>query len=240
MGEHPVAGRPSGPLVAKMFGRIAQRYDLMNTLMTAGLDRGWRAAAVRAARPPRDGLALDVGTGTARLASALARAMPDGRVVGLDLTLPMLRVGQGWLWARPEGGRVGLVAGDALRLPFADARFDVLSSAFTVRNLLDLASAFREQARVVKAGGRVVCLELTWPRVGVARLGLRTYCERVLPLLGALVAGDGAAYEYLPESVRLFPPPARVAELMAAAGLREVRWATLGFGTVTLHAGRKA
>jgi demethylmenaquinone methyltransferase/2-methoxy-6-polyprenyl-1,4-benzoquinol methylase len=223
-----------------MFGRIAQRYDLMNTLMTAGLDRGWRAAAVRAAQPPRNGLALDVGTGTGRLASALARAMPDGRVVGLDLTLPMLRAGQAWLWARPEGGRVGLLAGDALRLPFADGRFDVLSSAFTVRNLLDLAEAFREQARVVKRGGRVVCLELTWPRVGVARFALRTYCGQVLPLLGELVARDGAAYEYLPESVRLFPPPARVAELMVGAGLRDVRWAMLGFGTVTLHVGRKA
>ncbi len=238
--EQPEAGRPAGPLVAAMFGRIAQRYDLMNTLMTAGMDRGWRAAAVRAARPPRDGLALDVGTGTARLASALARAMPDGSVVGLDLTLPMLRAGQAWLWGRPESDRLGLVAGDALRLPFADGRFDVLTSAFTVRNLPDLAAAFREQARVVKPGGRVVCLELTWPRVGAARLGLRTYCGRVLPLLGELVAGDGAAYRYLPESVRLFPPPVRVAELMVGAGLSDVRWATLGLGTVTLHVGRKA
>jgi demethylmenaquinone methyltransferase / 2-methoxy-6-polyprenyl-1,4-benzoquinol methylase len=238
--EHPVAGRPVAPLVAEMFGRIAQRYDLMNTLMTAGLDRGWRAAAVRAARPPRNGLALDVGTGTGRLASALAQAMPDGRVVGLDLTIPMLRAGQDWLWARPEGGWVGLIAGDAMRLPFADGRFDVLSSAFTVRNLLDLAAAFREQARVVKPGGRVVCLELTWPQVGVARFALRTYCGQVLPLLGELVARDGAAYEYLPESVRLFPPPARVAELMVGAGLRDVRWAILGLGTVTLHVGRKA
>jgi demethylmenaquinone methyltransferase/2-methoxy-6-polyprenyl-1,4-benzoquinol methylase len=239
-GEQPVAGRPAGPLIAAMFGRIAGRYDLMNTLMTAGLDRSWRLAAVRAARPPRAGLALDVGTGTGRLASELARAMPDGQVVGLDLTLPMLRAGQAWLWSRAEGARVALVAGDALQLPFEDQRFDVLTTAFTVRNLPDLAAGFREQARVVKPGGRIVCLELTWPRSGAARALLQAYCERALPLLGTLVAGDGEAYRYLPESVRLFPPPARVAELMRAAGIDQVRWAPLGLGMVTLHAGRNS
>jgi demethylmenaquinone methyltransferase / 2-methoxy-6-polyprenyl-1,4-benzoquinol methylase len=222
-----------------MFGRIAGRYDLMNSLMTLGLDAGWRRATVRAADPPSDGLALDVGTGTARLAASLAQVMPRGRVIGLDLTEPMLRAGQAWLWQREAGERVALVAGDALALPFSERQFDCLTSAFTVRNVPDLAAAFREQTRVVRAGGRVVCLELTWPRSPFMAALFPVYFGRVVPLVGGLVSGDRAAYGYLPESVRAFPPPAELAGIMREAGLIDVRWRRLGFGTVALHVGRR-
>lgn len=231
----------NGPhTVSAMFGRIAARYDLMNSLMTAGMDSGWRRAAVRAARPPEDGLAVDVGTGTARLAAALASVMPRGRVIGVDLTLPMLRAGQAWLWGLEEGERVVLAAGDALTLPFGDAKFDCLTSAFTVRNLADLAAGFREQARVVKPGGSVVCLELTWPRSPFMRGVFSIYFRRLVPLLGRLVAGDQGAYTYLPESVRGFPSPEAVAQVMRDAGLFNVEWRLLGLGTVTLHMGKRA
>jgi demethylmenaquinone methyltransferase / 2-methoxy-6-polyprenyl-1,4-benzoquinol methylase len=220
-----------------MFGRIARRYDLMNTLMTLGMDRGWRKAAVRAAQPLSDGLALDVGTGTARLAAALADAMPAGRVIGIDLALPMLGAGQAWLWHDERAGHVVLVGADAVALPFTDARFDCLTSAFTMRNLPDLEAAFREQARVVKPGGRVVCLELAWPPSAPMRALFPLYFGRVVPLLGRVVARDRAAYSYLPASVREFPPPEALAVTMRQAGLANIRWRRLGFGTVTLHVG---
>jgi demethylmenaquinone methyltransferase/2-methoxy-6-polyprenyl-1,4-benzoquinol methylase len=228
------------PAVRAMFGRIAARYDLMNSLMTLGLDAAWRRAAVQEAKPPPEGLALDVGTGTARLAAVLAGAMPAGRVVGLDLTLPMLRAGQAWLWAREEGERVALVVGDALRLPFADSSFDCLASAFTVRNLADLGQGFREQARVLKPGGSVVCLELTWPRSPFVRAVFSMYFRGLVPVLGRLIAGDRSAYTYLPDSVRAFPGAEAIAQTMGEAGLADVRWRYLGLGTVTLHLGKRA
>ena len=221
-----------------MFGRIAERYDLMNSLMTARLDESWRIATVQAVNPPLDGRALDVGTGTGHLAATLAQAMPGGCVVGVDLTIPMLRAGQEWLRGRDEAGRIRLVAGDGLALPFADESFDCVTSAFVVRNLADLERGFREQARVVKAGGTVACLELTWPRSLLLRAVFPVYFGGVVPLLGRVVAGDRGAYSYLPASVRAFPKPNALAELMRRAGLIDVRWRRLSLEAVALHVGR--
>jgi demethylmenaquinone methyltransferase/2-methoxy-6-polyprenyl-1,4-benzoquinol methylase len=225
--------------VNAMFGRIARRYDLMNTLMTFGLDRGWRAAAVRAAGPPEDGPALDVGTGTGKLALALADAMPRGRVVGADFTLPMLRAGRPSLRRRPGRPPVAFVAADALALPFASETFACVVSAFTVRNLADIRLGFREQARVVRPGGRVVCLELTPPPDPLFARLFRVYFRGVVPLIGGLVAGDSQAYTYLPESVARFLRPRALAAAMRSAGLERVRYRRLGLGTVALHVGEK-
>ena len=225
--------------VNAMFGRIARRYDLMNTLMTLGLDRGWRDAAARAATPPTNGLALDVGTGTGKLALRLARAMPRGYVVGADFTRPMLRAGQPGLRRRPEGCRVVFVAADALSLPFPNDTFDCVVSAFTVRNLADVGEGFREQARVAKPGGRVVCLELTTPADPLFARLFRVYFRGLVPRIGGLVAGDKRAYTYLPESVAEFPGPRPLAAAMRAAGLERVRFRRLGLGTVALHVGDK-
>jgi demethylmenaquinone methyltransferase/2-methoxy-6-polyprenyl-1,4-benzoquinol methylase len=159
-------------------------------------------------------------------------------VVGLDFAEPMVRAGQRWLWATDQSERVTVVVGDALALPFADGVFDCLTSAFTVRNLADLERGLREQARVVKPGGRVVCLELTWPRRWLVRAGLTCFARCGLPLLGRLVAGDAAAYRYLPASMKLFPPPERLADLMLRCGLTNVRWRRLGLGSVALHVGQ--
>jgi demethylmenaquinone methyltransferase / 2-methoxy-6-polyprenyl-1,4-benzoquinol methylase len=235
---------PAGPRprdhrarIAAMFGRIARRYDLMNTLMTGGLDEAWRRHAVRAARPPRDGTALDVGTGTAKLALALARTMPNGHVVGVDVAEPMLR--QAWPSSRrdPASGRVHFALADALALPFPDASFDCVTTAFMIRNVADVGAAFAELRRVAKPGGRVVCLELTQPRAPLWGSLFGLYFGRVVPLIGKLIAGDTGAYSYLPESVAAFLRPDGVAAEMTAAGLRGVRWRRLGLGTVTLHLG---
>jgi demethylmenaquinone methyltransferase/2-methoxy-6-polyprenyl-1,4-benzoquinol methylase len=247
---------PAGPRppdhrarVAAMFGRIARRYDLMNTLMTGGLDATWRRLAVRTAQPPRNGRALDVGTGTAQLALALARAMPGGQVIGVDVAEGMLRQ-LAPASAPPSSpaadgttptdarARVHLALADAQALPFADDQFDCATTAFMIRNVADVGRAFAEIRRVVKPGGRVVCLELTQvpPSLWAPLFGL--YFGRAVPLIGKLVAGDAAAYTYLPQSVAAFLRPEAVAAEMTRAGLQEVRWKRLGFGTVTLHIGQ--
>ena len=235
---------PAGPRppdhrarVAAMFGRIARRYDLMNTLITVGMDVSWRRRAVRAARAPHGGRALDVGTGTAKLALALARAMPDGQVVGVDVVAPMLRQARTSILRDPAGGRVQLALADALALPFADASFDCATTAFVIRNVADVGAAFAELRRVVRPGGRVVCLELTQVRVPLWGALFGLYFGRVVPLVGRLVAGDSGAYTYLPSSVAAFLAPEHLAAEMARSGLREVHWRRLGLGTVTLHRG---
>ena len=222
-----------------MFGRIARRYDLMNTLMTVGMDRGWRAAAVRAAAPPLDGLALDVGTGTGKLALQLADAMPVGLIVGADFTLPMLRAGRPLLGRSSDGDRVSFVAADALALPFPADTFDCVVSAFTVRNLADVVLGFREQARVARPGGRIICLELTTPPGPLLAWLFHLYFRGLVPRIGGLVAGDSEAYTYLPESVAHFLRPGPLAAAMRAAGLGRVRYRRLGLGAVALHVGTK-
>ncbi len=226
--------------VNAMFGRIAGRYDLMNTLMTLGLDHSWRAAAVQVAKPPIAGLGLDVGTGTGKLALELARMMPLGRVVGADFALPMLQVGRPGLLADADGDRVDLVAADALELPFPANTFDCVLSAFTVRNLAALEDGFREQARVARPGGRVVCLELASPPGPLFAIAFGLYFRRLVPVVGKLVARDADAYAYLPESVAQFARPRALAAAMDRAGLTRIRWRRLALGTVTLHVAEKA
>ena len=225
--------------VRQMFGRIAERYDLMNTLMSFGLDRGWRRAAVTAASPPERGLALDVGTGTAKLALSLAQAMPLGRVIGADFAEPMLEAAQPSLRRDADGKRVKLIVADALELPFGPDVLDCVVSGFTVRNLADPQAGFEEQARVAKPGARVVCLEATTPGNRLWARLFRFYFRGFVPLLGGLIAGDSQAYTYLPESVAHFMKPKHLAAAMQAAGLERVRYRRLGLGTVAVYVGRK-
>jgi demethylmenaquinone methyltransferase/2-methoxy-6-polyprenyl-1,4-benzoquinol methylase len=223
--------------VRAMFGRIAPRYDLMNRLMTGGRDQAWRRKAARLADPPAGSLALDLATGTADLALAFLAETPIRGVVGVDFVEGMLRLGRDKLAARGEG-RIRLVAGDALSLPFPDAAFGCVASAFLLRNLADLAAGLVEMRRVTAPGGSVVALEITQPTLPGWREAFRLYFHHVVPAIGALVSGNRDAYTYLPQSVERFVPPAELARLMGAVGLRDIRIARVGLGTVTIHAGR--
>ena len=218
-----------------MFGRIAHRYDVMNTLMTFGQDARWRRSVAEIVSAHRAVLStqysvLDVGTGTGRLAQAVKGASPVSRVVGVDFTLPMLRI---------AANSVLVAAADALGLPFADERFDAVISAFVVRNLADVAAGLREQVRVLRRGGRLVVLETTPGPRGVLGLAFRFYFRGIVPLLGQLIASDASAYTYLPESTLAFVEPGRLAELLRELGLREVTTTRLAFGSVAVTSGVK-
>lgn len=223
--------------VERMFSRIAPAYDRMNRLMTWGLDRGWRAYAAAAVAPPARGRALDVGSGTGDFLPLLAAWMPDGIAVGVDFSLPMMQAGRAKLNAAHN--RIAFAGGDALRLPFPDETFDAITTGFAIRNVVDIAAAFRELYRVARPGCVVACLEVARPRNPLIRLGHAIYFERVVPLLARLFGADVNAYTYLPQSARTFPPPDTLAHIMQNAGWREVRYVLLGFGAVAVHTAMK-
>lgn len=230
-------GRLPAVEVQRMFDRIAPRYDLLNRAMTAGLDGRWRRAAAAAADLAAGDRALDVCTGTGDLALELAaRVTPSGQVVGLDFAEEMLARARAKAAARAVS--VDFRQGDALALPFADDAFDAATVAFGIRNVSDLDAGLAEMARVVRPGGRVVILEITTP--SRLRGFYEFWFDRVVPRLGRLLGRDGAAYSYLPASVRRFPEPPALAARMAAAGLTDVRWRGLAGGIVALHHGRVA
>jgi demethylmenaquinone methyltransferase/2-methoxy-6-polyprenyl-1,4-benzoquinol methylase len=215
--------------VEAMFDRISPVYDAMNRVMTAGLDRRWRRLAAEAVVVPGDEV-LDACCGTGDLALAAERA--GGRVTGLDFSERMLER------ARRKSASVRWVRGDALALPFADGSFDAATVGFGIRNVDDLEAGLRELARVLRPGGRLGCLEITRPR-GLLRLFFRLWFDGLVPLAGKVLPG-GAAYTYLPASVRRFPGPEDLAELMRRAGFEDVRWRLLGGGIVALHTARTA
>ena len=221
--------------VNRMFARIAPTYDLMNRLMTGGQDMRWRELVLDLCRLPPHGRLLDVGTGTGDLAALARRRDPTVDVVGADFTYEMMAVGRQQLARR----RLPFVQADTLALPFADAEFDAVVSAFLVRNVVERRRALAEQARVTKPGGRVVCLETTPPDNSVLGPLFQLYFFRVVPILGGLVAGDAEAYRYLPHSTVDFPEPAELARTMEQVGLRNVVYRELMFGAVAIHVGTR-
>ncbi|HEX8219442.1 MAG TPA: class I SAM-dependent methyltransferase [Chloroflexia bacterium] len=230
-----LSGEEKARYVKGMFGRIAWRYDLMNRIMSFGQDGTWRRYTVDQARPTAGGLALDVATGTGRIAQELAgRGM---RVVGVDLTVEMML--QGRRDGVGDGEPVYFAGGDALNLPFPDDTFDCVTTGFAMRNVVDIEGAFREMRRVLKPGGRLVCLEVGRPRYALYRLFHRLHTRFVVPVLGHLVVRDADAYSYLPSSMGKFPPPTELARIMRKTGLRNVRFRQLTFGAVAVHRGTK-
>lgn len=238
-GRRPGRPSPAGntvapPEVTRLFGRIAPVYDRLNTVMTLGADQGWRRAAARACGLVSGGQALDVACGTGKLTVLLAAAVgPTGRVVGLDASEEMLEIARRQSGA---GDQVVFVRGDALALPFADGTFDAAAIAFGLRNLADYRRGLAEMARVVRPGGRVVCLELTHPRPRLWAALYRAAFRRWAPAAGRL-AGVAHLYQYLPESLDRFPDAPALAQLMTSVGLVAVRYRRLGLGTVALHVG---
>jgi demethylmenaquinone methyltransferase/2-methoxy-6-polyprenyl-1,4-benzoquinol methylase len=237
-GDLPIDRDPSR--IEAMFGGIAARYDLMNRLMTVGLDGRWRRMAAAQARLAAGDQALDVCCGTGDLAFSLAEACPGCAVTGLDFTPAMLVRAREKAATRERRGLPvprTFVAGDLLQLPFPDGCFAAVTVGWGVRNVPDVPRAFREMARVTRAGGRVVCLESTQAPDGPGKLFHDVWMGRVVPVLGRFVTGDPSAYAYLPASVAAFPRAHGLAAIMADAGLVNVRYRRLGFGAVALHVG---
>ncbi|NJM07915.1 ubiquinone/menaquinone biosynthesis methyltransferase [Candidatus Gracilibacteria bacterium] len=225
--------------VEAMFARIAAGYDRVNRVMTFGLDQGWREVVVDAVAPPLGGAVLDVGTGTGDFLPLLASWTRDGLVVGVDFCPPMMVEGLPKIDLAGGSAHAAFVGGDALKLPFADASFDALTTGFALRNVVDIEQALREMYRVARPGAAMACLEVARPRNPLVRLGHRFYFEGVVPWIGQVLGGDRSAYTYLPQSARHFPPPDRLATLMRDAGWQFVSYRLLGFGAVAVHVGAK-
>jgi demethylmenaquinone methyltransferase/2-methoxy-6-polyprenyl-1,4-benzoquinol methylase len=207
----------------------------MNTLISGFQEPRWRRRAIQAAELRPGMRALDVATGTGKVAHGLWRAVrPGGQVTGIDFAEGMLAVARR-RYANVPG--LEFLMGDALALPVADASFDAATIAFGMRNLADYHQGFAEMRRAVRAGGRVVCLEIARPTSPIARAA-QAWFDRVVPLIGR-VAGQGGAYGYLVSSTQDYPDPERVAGIMRGAGLEDVRWVPLTLGIVTLHVGRR-
>jgi demethylmenaquinone methyltransferase / 2-methoxy-6-polyprenyl-1,4-benzoquinol methylase len=231
---------PSGPqrarLVREMFDRIAGRYELLNTIMTAGLHRLWNKLVVRATGLEPGDRALDLACGTGSLTRDLAKRVgPKGYVLGVDFSREMLRAAE----ARPAPN-IEYRLGDATRLDgVPSGAFDAATIAYGARNIPDLDSLFSEMARCLRPDGVAVCLEIARPesRGFAAFYGL--WFDKIVPRLGALVSGDAWAYSYLPESVKEFVAPDELSDIMERNGLQDVTWRRLAGGIITLHRGTR-
>jgi demethylmenaquinone methyltransferase/2-methoxy-6-polyprenyl-1,4-benzoquinol methylase len=234
--------REAAERVREMFGRIAPRYDFLNHLLSFSLDHVWRrrtAERFKHILDRQEAQVLDLCCGTGDLAFALerVRSATAGPVIGVDFVEGML------MRAHAKAGRVGhravFVAADALDLPFPDASFDLVTSAFGFRNLANYEHGLREIARVLRAGGEVGILEFSEPSSGPLASVFRFYFRQILPRIGGAISGSGEAYSYLPASVAKFPSPPELAQLMATCGFGDTRFESWNFGSVVLHRGKR-
>lgn len=221
-----------------MFDRIAERYDLLNRVISFGLDKSWRKKLLRALNLQNGGRLLDVATGTADVAIDAVESLANTTAVGLDPSVGMLGVGQRKIVAAHLTDRVSLIEGDALAMPFEDGEFDASCVSFGIRNFPDRLQGLREMTRSVRSGGKVVVLELSEPRKGVLAPFARLHIHHIVPRMGALLSGD-KEYAYLAKSIKAFPTPEEFAALMIEAGLQDVAFEPMTFGVAHLYVGTK-
>lgn len=229
-----LTGSDKSTYVRGMFDRIAPRYDLMNAVMTMGQHQQMRRFAARMAQPPRNGLALDLATGTGDFALALQEVEPTVRVVGIDFALEMMRLGKAKYRSRVE-----FAQGDMLQLPIPDNAVDCIVDGFVLRNVADVRGAFAEMYRVLHSGGRAVSLEITSPRTPIWKNAFGLYFDHVMPYIGGALSGNPDAYRYLPQSVRDFISPEQVCEVMRKVGFQDVSFRRLMLGTMAVYMGKK-
>lgn len=228
------------PYVQRLFGRIARIYDIMNRLMSFGLDRRWRAFAARYLALSTGELGLDLGTGTADLSIAvIQRAGPGTRMIGMDITPEMLALGRDKIARLGLQDRIELRVGDAEHIDLPANSVDGCCSAFMVRNLTDIQQGFREMLRVVRPGGRVVCLEISHPPGKIFGSLFHFYFYRLAPLFGTIIGKAFEEYNYLPHSLTHFPDAPTLKTMMEEVGWHDVRFYRLNGGIVAVHVGTK-
>ena len=216
-----------------MFARIAPRYDLMNRLMTAGMDGAWRNELIERAQLSAQSRVLDIGTGTGDIAREILRRYPSSVVAAADYTFEMMYAG------KQKGRALNFNSADALHLPFADETFDAVVSGFLLRNVTDIDAAFREHYRVLKQGGRFVSLDTTRPEKNFFSPFIQFHLQTIIPTLGKLIAGNGNAYSYLTRSTENFLRAEELAQRAHNAGFRDVGFVRKNFGTIAIHWGLK-
>lgn len=225
--------------IRSMFDNIAPTYDRLNHILSMNVDRLWRRRAVKTVTKEAPAAVLDVATGTGDLALALAAALPEARITGVDLSDEMLRVARAKTAEQQLSERVVLQQGDAEHLEFADGVFDAVTVAFGVRNFGSIDAGLREMLRVLRPGGVLVVLELATPSNRVFGALYNCYSHFVLPRIGGMVSSDSKAYEYLPASVDEFPVPERFKSMMNDAGFVDCRSRSQSFGIATIFTARK-
>ncbi len=214
--------------VRDLFSSIAARYQMVNHLLSGGLDFYWRAVAVRLIRPWSPAAVLDVATGSGDLARAIGKACPQSRVVGADFCRPMLDVAR-------RNGLPELVEADGTNLPFADRSFDAVTAAFGLRNMASWEKGLSEMARVLSPGGHVLILDFSLPTLPLIRPLYRFYLHRILPVIAGIATGRTDAYEYLGGSIELFPSGGAMTSLMESCGFENARALPLTLGTVSIY-----
>lgn len=228
------------PYVQRLFGRIARVYDPMNKLMSFGLDRYWRKRAARYLALSTGETGLDLGAGTGDLSIAVIRASgPDTHMIGMDITPEMLALGRVKIQKLGLANRIELRTGDAEHIDLPDNSVDGCCSAFTVRNLTDISQGFREMLRVVRPGGRVVCLEISHPPGKIFGSLFYLYFYKIAPLFGTILGKAFEEYNYLPNSLTNFPKAPQLQTIMEEVGWQDVRFYRLSGGIVAIHVGTK-
>jgi demethylmenaquinone methyltransferase/2-methoxy-6-polyprenyl-1,4-benzoquinol methylase len=232
-------GQERATYVQRMFGQIAPSYDLINRLIAGGRDVAWRRLVVAEAHLPPRGRLLDIATGTGDIALEALRRDGDLNAIGADFSLEMMQHGRAS--RKPGAERLRWLGADTLALPFPDETFDAVTSGFMLRNVIDVPRSLSEQRRVVKPGGRMVCLEISRPprNLLLPRVAYYFYFHRIVPFVGGLVSGNRSAYAYLPQSADEFLSPDELADLMRQTGWREVRYRKMMMDTVAIHTGVK-
>lgn len=224
--------------VENMFNSIASRYDLLNHVLSAGVDYGWRKKVIRLLEPHHPQLILDIATGTGDLAIACAKLNPK-KITGVDISNGMLEVGRKKIKEKKLDNLIELMQADSADLPFPDASFDAITVAFGVRNFENLENGLKEMYRVLKPGGQLVILEFSQPQRFPVKQLFGLYSRKIMPAIGQLLSKEKSAYEYLPESVEAFPYGKKMTDILSSLKFVNTKYIPLTFGIATIYCGTK-